>query len=118
MKVTNEQRAEGGYNQSQKLYWCPTCNHMGKNNSFLTSHLINECNGPGRKSKKTTEENQDRLEEAMTNTRLWQAKQLEKESKAMFKAFKDDAIKDIESLREVNREVMESMIQSYYTKIF
>ena len=119
MNVTKQQQQEGGYNQSQKIYHCPTCNGLGRNQRFVNHHLVNECNGQQKiKTVKCTKENQARLQEAMANTKEWKIKKLKAETNLLFKQFKSDAIRDIESMREINNQVVEDMLKTFYTKIF
>ena len=113
-RVSREQKQQGAYAASQKLYHCENCGGLGFGNRFLNYHLINECKGEQpKKCSKTTNDNQDRLAEAMVNTKEWKIKKLKAESLILFKQFKSDAIRDIENMREINKEVVEDMLKSY-----
>jgi len=120
MRVNNltlEGNRKGGFANSQKIYYCEVCNGIGRNSGMVTNHLEG-CKGMGRKLKKATEMNQHRLQEAMINTRGWKANKLVEETKQMLAEFQADAIRDIDNIKEINREVMEDMIVSYYTQLF
>jgi hypothetical protein len=114
MNVTKQQQQEGGYNQSQKIYHCSGCNGLGRNQRFVNHHLVNECDGKQKiKTAKCTKENQDRLQEAIINTKEWKIKKLKAETNILFNQFKSDAIRDIENMREINATVVEDMLKNY-----
>ena len=117
MNLENQQL--GGLTATQKIYHCPTCNGLGRNQRFVHHHLANECDGKQkRKTAACTKENQHRLQEAMINSKEWKSNRLVAETNLLFNEFKLAAIRDIENIREVNREVVEDMLTSFYTKMF
>lgn len=119
MNIPRDKQIEGGHIASQKVYYCPTCHGIGGHNRFVSEHLTKECSGvQKRKTIASTKKNAHRLQEAQMNTREWQAHQVKKEANAILNQFKLDVIRDIENLREINREVMEEMLQTYYREIF
>ena len=118
MNVPTQKRAEGGRTQSQKVYYCTECGSISGGNRFVSEHLAKPCKGQTAKTAFATKRNEHRLEEAIANTREWKANRLIDETNALFKEFKQDALRDLENIKEINREVMEDMLRSYYTKLF
>jgi len=117
MNYENQQL--GGLTATQKIYYCPTCNGLGKNQRFVHHHLANECDGKQkRKTAACTKENQHRLEEATMNTKYWKSEKLMKESYKLYKQFQTDALRDIDNMRNISNEAVEDMIKTYYTQLF
>ena len=117
--ITKEQKQEGGYNSAIKFYHCIQCNGIGQSNRFVEAHLATECDGiQKRKCKASTKKNQNKLPEAIINTKIWKNKKLIQESYQLHKQFKSNAIRDIENMREINATVVEDMLKTFYTQIF
>ena len=48
MGYTKEGQIEGGHTQAQKMYYCPSCDSIGKGNKMV--HHIKTCDGSGLKN--------------------------------------------------------------------
>ena len=112
-------KADGGYNQSQKFYHCEVCGGIARGNRFVNEHLLKECDGiQKRKTKKSTQENQHRLEEAKINTELWFREQQEK---ALYKDYKEAKARILESIEQIRMEFgtsYQTSLEEYYRQIF
>jgi len=117
--MTKEQNARGGYNQSQKIYFCSKCNGISSGNRFVSDHLAKECNGiQKRKTKASTKKNAHRLEEAQINTELWYKEKVNAELYAEFKVAKQRIIDSIEEMRAIFGAEFQATLETYYKQIF
>ena len=119
MNYTKEGQSLGGRNASQKVYYCDKCGGIGSGNRMISDHLAGDCQGiQGRKLKKSTEKNSHRLEEAIVNTREWQAQKQIELANQMAREHKAKVLASLEELRTVNNQVMSEAFETYYSKIY
>ena len=112
-------KSDGGYNQSQKFYYCSKCHGIARGNRFVAEHLAGECDGvQKRKTKKSTKENQHRLEEAKINTELWFKEQQNKALYQEYKEAKSRILESIESIRQEFGTSYQTSLSEYYRSIF
>ena len=111
--------SKGGTNAQSKVYYCERCCGIGKGSQMINNHLKRDCEGKqGRKLAKTTFLNAHRLEEAIVNTKVWEAEQQIKEATEIMKLQKASALAHIEELKAVSEDVMGNALLNYYSKIF
>ena len=112
-------KADGGYNQSQKFYYCSHCKGIARGNRFVAEHLHKECDGvQKRKTKKSTQENQHRLEEAKINTELWYKEQAEAALNKEYQQAKARILESIEEMRQIFGTSYQASLEAYYKQIF
>jgi hypothetical protein len=119
MNLSKEDQSLGGRTAQSKVYYCENCCGIGKGSQMINNHFIRFCEGKqGRKLKKSTDLNAHRLEEAILNTKIWEAEQDIKHAAEVMKAQKDSALSHIEELRKISKEFLGDGLLEYYSKIF
>jgi len=102
-----------------KLYHCSVCDGLGQGNRFVEYHLHNECDGKQKRMVKySTKRNAHRLQEAQINTKEWKANRIVFEANRILREFKSEAVRDIDNMREINKQVVQNMLTTFYTQIF
>ena len=105
--------------QGEKLYFCSVCKGLGSGNRFVEHHLHNQCSGKQkRRVRESTKRNGHRLHEGIINTKQWKSEKIIFEANRILRAFKSEAVKDIDNMQEINRSIVEDMLKSFYTQIF
>jgi len=117
MENNYEGKAQGGYVQSQKVYYCEHCESIGRGAKMISHHLEG-CMGQGRRTRKSTEELKHRKEEAIMNTKEWEANRHAEEAKIAFNEMRDVTLQHIQELRDINSEVMHEIVEAYFKRIF
>ena len=115
--MAHEGKAEGGYNASQKVYYCFDCGSIGQGNKMVSQH-VEGCKGMGRRTKVSTELLKHREDEAKVNTQLWKQEQVEIALNAEYKEAKQRILDSIEEMRNIFGYEYQVSLEAYYKQIF
>tara|TARA_R110000772_G_scaffold142473_1_gene252142 strand:+ start:721 stop:1059 length:339 start_codon:yes stop_codon:yes gene_type:complete len=104
----------------EKVYKCPTCGGIGKNQRMVEHIMSGTCTG--RLTRRLREADRDgkylgREAEAEVNTELLMKTEALKELKVSYQEMRQAIIQDIVVMKEINKSFIAEAYEQYYTEI-